>query len=570
MITKHTAPSLLAALPPALPRALHLSLTLTLVALLGACGGDDDEPAPTPAPAPTATTQYGVVEGSQAAAGGMKQFLGIPYAAPPVGELRWKAPQPPAAWSGSRPARAFGPHCPQRDTSPLSAYGAAGGQEDCLYLNVYAPATPGPHPVLVWIHGGAFQYGQSNGYLPARLTAQGVTVVTINYRLGALGFLAHPALRDEAGRSGNYGVMDQTQALRWVKANIAAFGGDPDQITIAGQSAGAASVLTQLNTSHTANLFHKAILQSGPVTDQPTGAAAQASGAAVAASAFSCPDDAAAAACLRALPLATIIAQQSTATFSATNSPNIDGDYLVRGNQAAVAEGRLAPVPVLIGNTTDEYTSLLAGEETAMNNPGVAPGSPASALKLPGSAGYVNLLSTDAELAARFTATFGPGGSSVAALYPADSYGGQRPLALSAAVTDSLFACGTRKAARQIAATGVPTYVYEFNDPEAPMALQAPVSFPFRSYHAAEIQYLFDLPSTARLTDAQKALSEEMVGYWSRFVKSRTGDPNPTGSTAWPRYDVSTEPVLQFKPTGSTVANDFKAAHKCAVWTPGI
>lgn len=547
-----------------------LALSLALATLVGACGGDDEAATAPPAAAPTASTQLGVVEGSLSASGTMKQFLGIPYAAPPVGALRWKAPQAPAAWTGTRSAKTFGPHCPQRDTSPMSAYGAAGGQEDCLYLNVFTPTSPGPHPVLVWIHGGAFQYGQSNGYLPARLTAQGVTVVTVNYRLGALGFLAHPALADEAGRAGNYGVMDQTQALRWVKANIAAFGGDPDQVTIAGQSAGAASVLTQLNTSHAAGLFHKAILQSGPVTDQPTGAAAQASGAALAETAFACPNDDAAAACLRALPLASIIGQQSAATFSATNAPNVDGDYLVRGNQAAVAEGRIAPVPVLIGNTTDEYTSLLAGEETAMNNVGVAPGSPSSALRLPGSAGYVNLLSSDAELAARFTSTFGAAGANVAALYPASAYGGQRPLALSAAVTDSLFACGTRKAARQIAATGVPTYVYEFNDPDAPMALQAPVSFPFRSYHAAEIQYLFDLPSTARLNDAQKALAEEMVGYWSRFVKSRVGDPNASGSSSWPRYDVTTEPVLQFRPAGSTVVNDFKAAHKCAVWTPGV
>jgi para-nitrobenzyl esterase len=200
----------------------------------------------------------------------------------------------------------------------------------------------------------------------------------------------------------------------------------------------------------------------------------------------------------------------------------------------------------------------------------VAPGSPASALKLPGSPGYVNLISTDAELTARLAATFGPAAPTVAGLYPAAAYGGQRPLALSAAVSEYLFACGNRKATRQITATGVPTYAYEFNDPNAPMALQAAVSFPFKSYHAAEIQYIFDLPSTVLLTTAQKALADELVGYWSRFVKSRTGNPNALGSSTWPPYDNTTEPVLQFRPTGSTVIHDFKTAHKCALWTPGI
>ena len=335
------------------PVAWFLSL-LTSV-MLAACGGSDVEPAP-PA-GPTATTTSGTVEGALHPSGTMKQFLGIPYAAPPVGELRWKATAAPAAWTGTRSATAYGKHCPQRDTSPLSAYGTAGGQEDCLYLNVFTPTGAGPHPVLVWIHGGAFLYGRGAGYTPVRLTAQGVVVVTLNYRLGALGFLAHPALNDAEGHSGNYGVMDQTAALHWVKANIQQFGGDPANITVVGQSAGAASVLTQLNTAKAQGLFHKAILQSGPVTDQPTGAAAQASGATVAASSFGCPDDANAAACLRALPAEAIVAQQPSATFSASNAPNIDGDYLVRSNLGAVYGGLLAsPVPVLIGNTADEYT----------------------------------------------------------------------------------------------------------------------------------------------------------------------------------------------------------------------
>ncbi len=555
---------------PAPRRALTAALPLALSFLLTACGGTEDAPAP--APAPTANTQSGTVEGALHSSGSMKQFLGIPYAAPPVGSLRWAAPVPPATWSGTRAATSYGRHCPQKDTSPLSSYGTAGGQEDCLYLNVFTPTTSGPHPVMVWIHGGAFLYGRGAGYTPTRLTAQGTVVVTLNYRLGTLGFLAHPALNNAQGRSGNYGVMDQTAALQWVKNNIHNFGGDPSNITIAGQSAGAASVLTQLNTGKTLNLFNKAVLQSGPVSDQPLGAAAQASGANVGAANFGCPNDANAATCLRALPVDFIIANQPSATFSASNSPNIDGDYLVRGNLAAVNGGLLANrVPVLIGNTVDEYTSLLAGEETALNNPGVAAGSPASALVLPGAAAYVNLLNTDAALTGRLIATFGPTlAPTVAAQYPAANYGGSRPLALSAAVTDSLFACGSRRAAKALQASGLSVYAYEFNDVNAPMALQPVVSFPFRSYHAAEIQYLFDLPSTALLSPAQRTLADQMTTHWANFVKSRSGNPNSAGSTAWPPYTTGEE-VLQFAPTGSSVITNFSVAHKCtSLWTPGI
>ena len=533
---------------------------------LAACGGDNTEPQH-----PTAATQKGVVQGVLHSSGTMNQFLGIPYAEPPVGALRWRAPVAPAAWTGTRDTSKYGNHCPQKDTSPLSSYGTAGGQEDCLYLNVFTPTTPGPHPVMVWIHGGAFIYGRGLGYTPTRLIEKGVVVVTINYRLGALGFLAHPALNDAAGHSGNYGVMDQTLALRWVKDNIASFGGDPANVTVAGQSAGAASVLTQLNTPKAAGLFQKAILESGPAGSSPTGSAAQTSGATAASTDFGCPNDANAAACLRALPLSTIIAKQSSATFSASNAPNVDGDYLVQSNAQAVSTGKLSSkVPILIGNTANEYTSLLASEETALNNPDVAPGSPASVLKLPGAPGYKNLLATDAELSARLAASFGPLANTVNAQYPASAYGGSRPLAYSAAITDSLFACGNRQTAKALTASGIPVYAYEFDDPNAPMALQPPVSYPFLSYHASEIQYLFDLPSTAQLNDAQRVLASRMVDYWTQFVKSPTGNPNASGN-AWPAYTGTEEQVLRFSPAGVSVFTNFKTLHKCStLWTPSL
>src|ERR1700722_8443379 len=190
-----------------------------------------------------AATADGAVRGQAAQA--MDEFLGIPYAAAPVGPLRWRPPQPAAPWAGVREATAFAPHCPQ----PPSGFGVASTSENCLYLNVFTPpGAPGGHlPVLVWIHGGSFLVGESDDYIPAGLVRRGVIVVTISYRLGALGFLAHPALASRpGGPSGDYGLMDQQAALRWVQANIAGFGGNPRNVTLAGESAGGLSVLSQL------------------------------------------------------------------------------------------------------------------------------------------------------------------------------------------------------------------------------------------------------------------------------------------------------------------------------------
>ncbi len=204
---------------------------------------------------PVAVTADGAVRGL--ASGAVDEFLGIPYAAPPVGALRWQPPQPAASWPGVRAATAFAPHCPQT----ASPFGQASMSENCLYLNVFTPShdQPGPgHPVMVWIHGGALVTGESDDYNPARLVADGVTVVTINYRLGALGFLAHPALADAKGQSGDYGLMDQQAALRWVQRNIARFGGDPHDVTLFGESAGGLSTLSQVASPQARGLFQKA------------------------------------------------------------------------------------------------------------------------------------------------------------------------------------------------------------------------------------------------------------------------------------------------------------------------
>ena len=196
--------------------------------------------------------------------GGVNEFLGIPYAAPPVGSLRWQPPQRAASWTGVRQATTYGPNCPQTATP----FGLASTSENCLYLNVYAPAgSPNQmakHPVMVWIHGGGLWLGESQDVDPAALAAKGTVVITINYRLGALGFLAHPALASSPGGSaGDYGFMDQQAALRWVQHNIAQFGGNPNNVTIAGESAGGTSVLAQLVSPAARGLFQRAIVESG-------------------------------------------------------------------------------------------------------------------------------------------------------------------------------------------------------------------------------------------------------------------------------------------------------------------
>lgn len=532
------------AAPPTTPGRPAPSLRPTLLPtllstlLLSACLGSGDDP---PADPLRVATAEGPVRGARS--GGMRQFLGIPYAAPPVGARRWQPPAAVTPWTTVREATAFGAHCPQPDTAPL-AYGTPGGQEDCLFLNVFTPSTPGPHPVLVWIHGGAFYLGRANGYTPTRLVAQGITVVTLNYRLGALGYLAHPALNDASGRSGNYGLLDQVAALQWVQRNIAAFGGDPGNVTLAGQSAGGASVLTQLLSPAARGLFHKAVLQSVPAISQPSGAAAQALGASTAASAFGCANDAQAASCLRALPVDTLIARQPGG-FSPLNGPNVDGTYLTATWSEGLAAGLAPRLPVLIGSTRDEFTAFQGQTE-------LRTGTPLSAAAYP------------TALAATYGATLAP---AIAALYPLARFDSPS-LALSAAVSDSLFACGMRKSARQLAAAGHAVWAYEFNDANAPMVLQPAVSFAYKAYHAAEVQYLFDLPSASLFTATQRQLADEMLDHWVRFMRS--GNPNAAGSSRWPAYSAASDRMLQFVPAASTVIDGFASDHQCATWTPGV
>ena len=517
------------------PSRLVRSALLCALALASAAGA-------TPR-APVVATKDGPIRG--VLSGGIDRYLGIPYAAAPVGDLRWRPPQPHGRWTGVRDATAFANHCPQGPSS----FGLPSLDEDCLYLNVFTPARGDGEPdegerfpVMVWFHGGALLVGESDDYDPVRLVQQGVIVVTLNYRLGVLGFFAHPALTAEgSGSSGNYGLMDQQAALRWVRRNISAFRGDPQRVTIFGESAGGLSVHSHLASPLSADLFHRAIVESGAYAlIQPPLAVAEAQGAAVAAAA-GCADQTLE--CLRAAPVATLLAS----LHSASVVPDVDGRVLTRTIGAAFTSGEFNRVPVIEGSNHDEWRLFVALNIDLVSGPltaGHYVGAIAATLGVP--------LAT-----AAFLAT----------LYPLSSYPSP-DLALSALGTDAIFACNSRKAARLLS-RWVPTRAYEFDDPDAPQLFLPPVSFPYASAHASEIQYLFDLRAVVPappLTEDQQDLAAAMVAYWTSFARS--GTPNGFGLPEWPAYETGTDSIQSLAPPTPAPTGGFAADHKCGFWTP--
>jgi para-nitrobenzyl esterase len=498
-------------------------------------------------PAAFALTDNGFVRGIVTAT--TREFRGIPYAAAPVGELRWSPPQRHARWTTVLDATQFANHCPQR----FGAFGRATDTEDCLFLNVFTPnerpgdrddhaSSHGLRPVMVWIHGGALVTGESDDYDATRLVEQGdVIVVTINYRLGALGFLAHPAFTAEAPdhASGNYGLLDQQEALRWVGRNIVRFGGDPSRVTIFGESAGGLSVHSQLASPGSHDLFHRAIVQSGAYQlAVPDLAAGEAAGAAFAAGA-GCTDQSAT--CLRGLSVAQVLAAQGP-SFAA--SPVIDHKVLTQSIGAAFASGQFNRVPVIEGANHDEWRLFVGGAE------------------------LVTGPLTAADYPAAIQATLGvptPVAAFLAAQYPAAGFPSPG-LALSALGTDAIFACNARFAA-QLLSPFVPTFAYEFNDEDAPQRFLPPVSFPYGAAHASEIQYLFGLPVAVpapALDAGQQQLSAAMIAYWTTFA--RTGQPSSSGTPFWAQYQTSSDTMQSLVPAAPRPETGFAADHRCALW----
>jgi para-nitrobenzyl esterase len=485
---------------------------------------------------PVVGTANGPVRGL--ANGAVDEFLGIPYAAPPVGALRWQPPQPAASWSGVRDATQFAPHCPQ----PATPFGQASMSEDCLFLNVFTPSHPragAHHPVMVWIHGGALVTGESDDYIPAKLVADGVTVVTINYRLGALGFLAHPSLADMNGQSGDYGLMDQQAALRWVQRNIASFGGDPHNVTIFGESAGGLSVLSQVASPQARGLFDRAVAESGSYNlTQASLSGAEAAGEAFAARA-GCASQTAA--CLRSLPVSTILASQNTAGYT----PNINSEVLPETLKTAFTTGNFNRVPIINGTNRDEWRLFVALSELE--------GNPVTA------ANYQSMISATLGVPPAVAAV-------IAAEYPLSGFPSPS-IALGAVGTDAIFACPALAIDRSVSAF-VPTFAYEFNDENAPENFLPPVSFPYGAAHASELQYLMDLPTAAfpgTLSASQQQLATIMKAYWTNFAKR--GFPSSSGTALWPLFNNLTEKMQSLAPPTPQTETDFAATHNCAFWT---
>ena len=486
----------------------------------------------------------GMIAGSETAT--MRSFKGIPYAAPPTGPLRWKPPQKAAPLSGVLDATKFGSGCVQ-DQNP---FGTGSTNEDCLFLNVYAPTGNGPYPVMFWIHGGAFLNGESTEYDPSKLVAQGVVVVTINYRLGLLGFLADPTIDNGSGvASTNFGLLDQQFALQWVQDNIASFNGDKTKVTIFGESAGGFSVHSQLVMPKAHGLFQGAIVESGAYgnTLQTTLAMAQMQGATFEMNAH-CPNPCTAS-YLRGLSAADVLAAQDALKLQNLLPPP-DGTVIpTAGVGMLLSSGKYEKVPVIEGTNHDEW-ALFVGLYLIQTN---------------------KKLVTETDYEAAAAATFGVSQSvaqGLIAQYPLANYMNDPNLALTAAGTDFVFACNGRTAAAQLSANK-PTYAYEFSDQNAPeLLLPAPSAdptFQYRAAHASELQFLWELPTPAgkALSADEQALSDTMVKYWTQFAK--TGDPNVKGSPNWPAYTATNDSMLTLDTPAASVqlTTGFKADHKC-------
>ncbi|HEY1704708.1 MAG TPA: carboxylesterase family protein [Trebonia sp.] len=516
------------------------AISITIAALLAGAGGAAASPGAHPGTARglVAPTADGLVQGK--ASGTMDEYLGIPYAAPPVGALRWQPPRPAAPWRGVREATAFAPHCPQ----PASPFGVASSSEDCLYLNVFAPAgaRTANLPVMVWIHGGSLLVGESDDFNPAPLVRHGVVVVTINYRLGALGFLADAALAGQpGGSSGDYGLMDQRAALRWVQRSIRGFGGNPRNVTVSGESAGGASTLAQLASPGARGLFQRAIVESGTYElTQQSQASAESSGAAFAAKVGCSGSDTVIASCLRGLPVATVLDNEDISGYD----PTIDDAVLPQSIGTALASGQFNHVPVVIGTNHDEYR-LFVGLAEAEGDPPVT------------AANYDTYISGALGVSASAAAV-------IADEYPVSGYSSPA-VALGAVGTDAIFACNALTADDDLSRY-VPTYAYEFNDENAPDRFLPSFGFPYGAAHDFETQYLFDLSNTpypGTLSASQQLLSQAMTRDWTNLA--RTGAP----AAGWPRWAAADQRTLSLVPPGPRLETDYAAEHHCSFWNGG-
>ena len=488
------------------------------------------------------------------AEGDLRVFKGIPYAAPPVGPLRWRAPAPIARFQGVRAATDFGPACVQPQGGPASVYSPAAPlpvSEDCLTLNIWAPTHAKNAPVFFWIHGGALLTGSSREpvYDGKRMADRGIIVVSINYRLGVLGWLAHPGLSAESptGLSGNYGLLDQIAGLHWVKDNISAFGGDAKNVTIAGESAGALSVMYLMTSPPARGLFAKAVSESGymismadlkkPVYGTPSG---ETQGQMLA-GALKAADLAA----LRAMDAQTLTDTAAKLGFGPFGV--VDGVTLPQQMVASFGKGQQAPVPLLVGFNQGEIRSLMM----------LAPKPPAS----------------DAEYETAIRARYGDLSNAFLRLYPSTDM----KQSVIATTRDALYGWTAERMARKQTAIGQPAYLYLFDH-----GYPAEDDIGLHAFHASELPFVFGNadrtpPRWPRIPDTaeQHALSDAMVDYWTSFA--RDGHPTAGNAPVWPKladgagymhFAATPQPERQLMP-GMYALNEALICRRAAAGTTG-
>ncbi|MEW5743019.1 MAG: carboxylesterase family protein [Myxococcota bacterium] len=508
-------------------------------------GGEDCNAGYVPGPE-VALTERGPVRGEVTDGG--RAFRGLPYVKPPVGARRWRPPEPDfTCWSGVRDATAFGAWCPQLEQAqgvPFDAGAPVKGDEDCLTLNVFTPSSVAPDaglPVLFFLHGGGNTLGAASVqaapgvflYDGAALAQRGnVVVVTAQYRLGALGFLSMPALdaESDAGVSGNYGLLDQQEALRWVQRNIRAFGGDPTRVLLFGESAGAVDTCMHLGMPASRGLFHRALVQSGSCTSAAP-VDARRMEAATWLAGTGCAQATDQAACLRALtpeqlirayPVEVVVGQRRGVV---SWGPTADGVVLPQRPVDALLAGTGHPVPLVVGSNLDE-----------------------TALSMP-------LITTEAEYRAAVAAALGPAlVDEVLQRYPVATYGTPRR-ALVQVTTDAFFGCQARLSARAAARGQPQAPVYRYLFARAPVPARG-------AFHGIELAYVFqkvmELQATPQADDL--AVEASVLSLWTRFAA--TGDPTG-GAGAWPRYDAS-ETLLRLDATSTTVSG--WRSSECDFW----
>jgi para-nitrobenzyl esterase len=472
--------------------------------------------------------------------GKTEAWLGVPFAAPPVGNLRWRVPQPNAPWQGVREARQFGPACMQADDIAKS--------EDCLTLNIWRPANAGTKalPVMFWIYGGALAHGNTAQYPGHRLAEQGVIFVSVNYRVGRLGFFAHPALKSEAPSdpTGNYGYLDQLAALKWVVSNIAAFGGDPRQITVFGESAGGGSTIAHLISPLSRGLFQRAILQSPGLPTPRDGALppvplreAQDIAVAYARSVGAEGDAARVLARLRAIPASQLVDDASAgAVLDGISSgrpligvagPIVDGEFLLKTPERAFADGDQMRVPIMVGANDRDL-------------------------------GIANVNTKD-----EIFALFGDRADAARAIY--DPTGAMPYEELKQQVlADRTLVEPSRHMANEWVRAGLPVWWYRFSyvaeslrdDPKWKGTL-----------HGFEIPYTMNLPEAVvkdAVTEKDRRMGELASGYWVAFGKS--GNPNGMARPNWPRHDPAVDLVLNFTREGAAVAGPDPLKPRLDLW----